>query len=162
LGSNLGDRLAHLDAALVLLDRADGLQMLDCSPVIETPPFGPPGQRHYLNAVCVVACRRTPLALLRLLRRIECSRGRDRVNGQRWGPRTLDLDLLLYADRIIDHPLLTVPHPRLHLRRFVLEPLSLVAPQWQVPTLRKTVQQLLEQLPAGSSVDPSGTPGIGL
>lgn len=152
LGSNLGDRQRHLDAALLRLGRSRGIALLDCSPVLETPPVGPPGQRPYLNAVCIVSCTRTPLALLRLLRRIEATRGRDRVRGQQWGPRTLDLDLLLYADRVLDHPLLTLPHPRLHQRRFVLEPLCAVAPDWVVPGPAssdglRTVRELLAALP---------------
>lgn len=146
MGSNLGNRERHLAVALERLARAPGVEMLACSPILETDPIGPQGQGAYLNAVCTVATTRSPLALLRLLRRIEATRGRDRVHGKRWGPRTLDLDLLLYADRVIGHPLLSLPHARLHERLFVLEPLAAIAPEWVVPTLGRSVADLLEVL----------------
>ncbi len=148
LGSNLGNRRRHLDAALAAIARAAGVEIIEPSTFIETPPFGPPGQRDYLNAACLVRTTRSPRSLLRLLRRIECRRGRDRINGHRWGPRTLDLDLLLYDAVVMDTPELTLPHPRLHLRRFVLEPLAEVAPRMVVPTLSRTVQNLLADLDA--------------
>ncbi len=152
LGSNLGGRQRHLRSALEGLASAGGIELEVCSTIISTPPIGPPGQRDYLNAVCLVRTTRSPLALLGLMRRIEARRGRDRVNGKRWGPRTLDLDLLLYDAVVMNHaqpPLqLIVPHPRLHLRRFVLEPLVEIAPDLVVPMLNKTAAELLAELNA--------------
>lgn len=150
LGSNLGDRERHLQAALDGLVKAGGIELVATSTFISTKPLGPPGQCDYLNAVCLVRTTRRPLALLGLLRRIEARRGRDRVHGERWGPRTLDLDLLLYDGEVIHHPQpplqLHVPHPGLIHRRFVLEPLCEIAPDLVVPPLNKTVSQLLSEL----------------
>ncbi len=148
LGSNLGNRRRHLDAAVAALARAAGVEVIETSTFIETPPFGPRGQRDYFNAACLVRTTRSPHSLLRLLRRIECRRGRDRINGHRWGPRTLDLDLLLYDAVVIDTSDLTVPHQRLHSRRFVLEPLAEIAPNLAVPTFNRTVRELLAELDA--------------
>ncbi len=158
LGSNLGDRSRHLAAAIEALHRADGVRVVSSSEPIETPPLGPPGQQPYLNSACILRTSRSPRALLRLLRRIEASRGRDRVNAQRWGPRTLDLDLLLYDERVIDEPGLTIPHPRLHERAFVLEPLAAIAPDMHLPTLGMTVSaatHLLLSAPDASPEDAS-------
>jgi 2-amino-4-hydroxy-6-hydroxymethyldihydropteridine diphosphokinase len=147
LGSNVGDRRAHIEAALVRIAALPGTELVAASDPIETDPVGPVAQGPYLNAAAVVQTRLPPRELLDALLTIERSRGRDRAREQRWGPRTLDLDLLLYGDRIVDEPGLTIPHPRLHERRFVLLPLARVAPELVVPTLGRTVGQLLTMLP---------------
>ena len=148
LGSNLGDRRSTIEHALS--DLADLGEVVSCSSLIETEPVGPPGQGPYLNAACLLRTSRAPRALLAGLLAIELACGRDRAGGQRWGPRTLDLDLLLYGSQIIDEPGLTVPHPRLHERLFVLEPLAEVAPDLVVPTHDRTVAQLLDRLRSAS------------
>lgn len=151
LGSNLGDREHTIEAARAALDQAPGVQTVRCSPLIETDPVGPPGQGPYLNGVTEILTTLPPRALLDLLLSIERSLGRVRSEtDQRWGPRTIDLDLILYADQVIDLPGLTVPHPRLHERRFVLEPLARIAPHAMHPILRSTASELLLALNAAA------------
>ena len=118
-GSNLGDRLGHLNSAISGLN-AVGV-IIGVSSVYETAPIGGPEQDPFLNAVVLIDTAHTPVGLLRELMLIERSRGR--IRNERWGPRTLDLDLILFGRRTIDEPGLTVPHPRMGQRRFVLEPL---------------------------------------
>lgn len=123
LGSNLGDRLATLEAALHELDRVSGVRVRAVSAFHETQPVGgPPGQPPFLNAVAELATKLPPLALLTVLQEIELRHGRQR--GLLNGPRTLDLDLLLYRDEVIESPTLRVPHPRMWSREFVLVPLA--------------------------------------
>src|SRR5438067_12659739 len=122
LGSNLGDRLAHIRAAIRRLRAEPGLRVTAVSQVYETSPIDcPPGSGDYLNAAVAVETDRPPEDLLKLLLRIEQQLGRVRTGPN--SPRTLDLDLLLYDDRVITTPGLTVPHPRMHERAFVLVPL---------------------------------------
>jgi 2-amino-4-hydroxy-6-hydroxymethyldihydropteridine diphosphokinase len=121
LGSNLGDRLATLDAAVRALDADDLTHVMAVSRVYETEPVGGPEQDPYLNAVAVLETDRSPHQLLDLLLATEASLGR--VRAERWGPRTADLDLLLYDGPPVDSPELTVPHPRARQRAFVLVPL---------------------------------------
>lgn len=121
LGSNLGDRLANLQRAADLLDRAEGVRVLRSSRVYETEPVGGPPQPDYLNAVIEVATDRSARELFELCGGIEDALGRDR--SERWGPRAIDLDLLTYGSEEIDEPDLVVPHPRMHERGFVLAPL---------------------------------------
>lgn len=131
LGTNLGERLETLEEALRELDAHDEIAVELVSSVYETDPVGLPGdddQPPYLNAVVRVTTTLEPHELLRALHRIEASHGRDRSRERRWGPRPLDLDLLLYGDLEVDEAGLTVPHPRLHERAFVLVPLVEVAP----------------------------------
>ncbi len=151
LGSNLGDRRATLDAALAALARAPGVSLVATSRVYETEPVGPP-QGPYLNAVAELHTRLDPRELLRLLLRTEAAAGRRRT--RRHGPRSLDLDLLFYGDRCLDEPDLVVPHPRLHERSFVLEPLCELAPDWVHPRLGRTVSELAEQVRGHAAVTP--------
>ncbi|MEN8113821.1 MAG: 2-amino-4-hydroxy-6-hydroxymethyldihydropteridine diphosphokinase [Actinomycetota bacterium] len=129
LGSNIGDRLSHLRAATRGLAAVS--RVVEVSPVYETAPVGGPEQDPYLNAVALVETARTPTGFLNELLLIERSRGRAR--GVRWGPRTLDLDILVWGDQAIDEPGLTVPHPRMLERRFVLEPLLAIWPDARMP-----------------------------
>ena len=131
MGSNLGDSRRLLrDAVNALGDR-----VVAVSPVYETEPVGgPPGQQDYLNIVVELDTDQTPRQLLGLCRRLEAAAGR--VRGERWGPRTLDVDVLLVGELRVDEPDLVVPHPRMHERRFVMAPLAdvaseLVPPDWQ-------------------------------
>jgi len=143
LGSNLGDRAGFLLGAVAALS-AGPLCDLTLSPIYETAPLGPPSQGPYLNAVLAGRTSLSPRALLDELLAIENYFGRKR--GERWGPRTLDLDLLDYAGLVVDEPGLQLPHPRLHERSFVLTPLADVAPSWRHPLLDKTASDLLAGL----------------
>lgn len=130
IGSNLGDRAAHLRGAVAGMRAAD--RVVAVSPVYETAPVGGPGgQGAYLNAVLELDTERSPRELLALCQRLEAEAGR--VRGERWGPRTLDVDVLLVADLQVDEPDLVVPHPRMWERRFVLAPLADLAPELVPP-----------------------------
>ena len=126
LGSNLGDREQLVRAAAELIGAAR------LSTIIETEPWGYEDQPRFLNAVAEVETGLEPQPFLAHLLDVERRLGRERV-GPQWGPRTIDLDVLLFADRVVDEPGLVVPHPRLHERRFVLEPLAELAPELEIP-----------------------------
>jgi 2-amino-4-hydroxy-6-hydroxymethyldihydropteridine diphosphokinase len=138
LGANLGDREVAIRRAAELI----GAKRL--SSILETEPWGFADQPRFLNAVAELETELAPSALLDRLLAVEQELGRTR-EGPRYGPRTIDLDLLLYGDEQLDEPGLTVPHPRLHERRFVLEPLAELAPEAVVPG-RGRVQELLAGL----------------
>ncbi|MDO3377930.1 2-amino-4-hydroxy-6-hydroxymethyldihydropteridine diphosphokinase [Geoalkalibacter halelectricus] len=142
LGANLGEREEHLRQARALLQRAEGVTILAWSPLYETDPVGgPEGQGPYLNAVLAGTTSLAPADLLRLCQEVEAACGR--VREQAWGPRTLDIDLLIYGDLVLEAPDLILPHPRLHERRFVLEPLCDLAPDLIHPLLKKSMRRLL-------------------
>jgi len=150
LGSNLGDRRMSLARAVELLRADPRIRSLSCSRFHETAPIGgAPGQGSFLNAAACFETSHPPLALHAALRHIEGSLGRER--GERWAARAIDLDLLLYGDLIFDTEALTVPHPRMALRRFVLEPAFEVAPDMVHPAIGWTVARLLEHLNASPS-----------
>lgn len=144
LGSNVGDREANLELALLRMD--EELDLVACSTFLETDPVGVTDQPGFLNAVAELRTDLPPRELLERLLEIERELGRDRSRELRWGPRTLDLDLLLYGDETIDEPGLTVPHPRLHERRFVLEPLYELDPELALPDGRRVRELLLATL----------------
>lgn len=143
LGSNLGNRAAHLDHAVARLRSL--LRALSVSRYQETVPFGVTGpQPLYLNAVAVGTTELDARSLLEALLAIEVERGRERPRAN--APRTLDLDLILAGDQVIDEPALTIPHPRFRERRFVLEPLAEIAPELVDPVTGKTIADLLAAL----------------
>lgn len=146
LGSNLGDREAALNSALAALRRLEGVEVLAVSRFHETEPVGPALQGRFLNAAALLRTTLPPRHLLAAMLDIERAAGRERT--EKWGPRTLDLDLLVYGEFRIDEPGLTVPHPRLAERAFVLEPLAEVAPAMDVPGAG-TVAELLSALRTG-------------
>ena len=129
LGANLGDAAATLREAIAELARLPRTELLRASRLYRTPAWGVTEQPDFINAVALVETALPPRDLLDALLAIERSFGRTRLDGERWGPRTLDLDLLLYDDAVIDRPHLQIPHPRLHLRAFVLVPLTEIAPE---------------------------------
>src|SRR5438067_9389317 len=142
LGSNMGDREAHLEAGVEAIGRLHGTRVLRRSPLYESEPWGPVEQPNYLNMVVEVATALPPEELLHLCKEIEKEQGR--VPGERWGPRPLDIDILLYDDRHIHTESLTVPHPRMWERAFVLLPLADLAPALRGPDGR-SIMELLEQ-----------------
>jgi len=147
LGSNLGSRHANLEAALRALEIHPSIHVEAVSRFIETEPVGgPPGQGPFLNGAARIETDLAPEALLSELKRIERCLGRR--EGSRWGPRPIDLDILLYGDVCLETERLTIPHPRLRQRRFVLEPLTEIAPDAVDPVTGRTAQQLLEELKA--------------
>lgn len=127
LGSNLADPRHQVERAIAELAELSQTRLVGCSWLYATSPVGPQAQPDYVNAVVALRTSRAPGELLLALQHIERRHGRIR-DGQRWGPRTLDLDLLLYGDREIAAPTLTIPHPEIHQRAFVLVPLADVAP----------------------------------
>jgi 2-amino-4-hydroxy-6-hydroxymethyldihydropteridine diphosphokinase len=145
VGSNLGDRWASLARAARGLRASPRLALLRASRVWDTPPLGPP-QPRYLNAVLEVEAGVPPEALLEALLGVERASGRTRGAG-RWTARTLDLDLLLFGDAVVERPGLVVPHPALASRRFVLAPLAELRPDILVPRAGRTVAELLARLP---------------
>jgi len=145
MGSNLGDRDAHLAAGLAALRATEGIEIVAVSPLYETDPIGPPPQGPYLNGAIRLATRLEPDALLNRLLEIEAAEGRTR-GADRNTPRTLDLDLLLYGDRKWTGPDLEIPHPRLAERAFVLEPLCDLAPEFIHPVLGETIEVLAKRV----------------
>jgi 2-amino-4-hydroxy-6-hydroxymethyldihydropteridine diphosphokinase len=143
IGSNLGDREDHLRRALDLLAAEERIEVVAVSLLSETEPVGPVEQGPFLNGAVQVSTDLAPRELLERLLEVEQRLGRVRL--ERFGPRTIDLDLLLYGDEIVDEPGLTLPHPRLHERRFALEPLAELAPDLVVPG-RGRVSALLAKL----------------
>ena len=143
-GANLGDREASLRAALAALDARPGIEVVAVSSFRETDPVGFLDQPRFLNAAAALETDLSPRALLDALLAVERSLGRTR-EGPRYGPRTIDLDLLVYGDLVLEEPGVTVPHPRLHERRFALEPLAELDPGLVVPG-RGPIQTLLSNL----------------
>lgn len=141
LGSNLGDREDTLRRAVELLGEDSGIEILAVSSLRETDPVGYLDQPRFLNGVCAIETDLTPRELLTRLLEIERVLGRRR-DGPRFGPRTADLDLLLYGEEIVDEPELTLPHPRLTERRFVLEPLVELDPELTLPDRRRVAELL--------------------
>ena len=141
LGSNLGDSLTILEDALKTLAQTPGIALESSSSWYQTAPIGPP-QPDYLNGCALLKVQLTPEELLAALLEVEKQFGRVRT--QRWGPRSLDLDLLLFDRVILETPKLQIPHPRMRERAFVLVPLAEIAPDWIDPGSGKAIAQLLQ------------------
>lgn len=145
LGSNLADPVGQVLAALDALGRLAEVERISASSLYAGPPMGPPSQPDYVNAVAELGVRGEPHTLLQALQRIEARHGRRR-DGERWGPRTLDLDLLLFGGCVLDTPQLVLPHPGIAERAFVLVPLCEIDASVEVPGLGR-VDRLLQALP---------------
>ncbi len=143
LGSNLGDSRAILETALETLDKTPGIALLSRSHWYQTAPVGPP-QPDYINGCALLLVQVTPQQLLETLLAVEAQFGR--VRKERWGPRTLDLDLLLFDNLILDAPALQLPHPRMRERPFVLVPLAEIAPDWIEPVTGVAIADLAQNL----------------
>jgi 2-amino-4-hydroxy-6-hydroxymethyldihydropteridine diphosphokinase len=152
LGSNLGDRLKNLRTALERISSLPKTKLLGTSSTYETPPWGHENQPEFLNLVCVVETSLAPLALLTKLKGIE--KGMGRTRSFRYAPRPIDLDILLWGEEVITSSELTVPHPQLHLREFVLRPLTELDPDLIHPTLKRRVGELLEMLEGSRCAPP--------
>jgi 2-amino-4-hydroxy-6-hydroxymethyldihydropteridine diphosphokinase len=148
LGSNLGDRAANLREALAQLDVAG--RLLAVSAFYETQPVDVPDQPWFLNCVAAIETDKTPRELLQLALRVEAAMGRLRMREK--GARKIDIDIVLFGDWVVDEPGLNIPHPAMHQRRFVLEPLVEIAPEARHPALGKTAQELLASLAGGQMV----------
>ena len=145
LGANLGDAAGSIRDAITALAALPDTRLLAASGLYRTPAWGREQQPDFINAAALVETALAPMPLLDALLTIERNFGRVRLPDERWGPRTLDLDLLLYGDQVVDLPRLQVPHPFLHQRAFALVPLVEVAPQMQIPG-HGTVQSVLAPL----------------
>lgn len=143
LGSNLGDSHAILEAALKTLAATPGMTLQAQSPIYQTAAVGPP-QPDYLNACALFATNLTPATFLETLLKTETQFGR--VRRERWGPRLLDLDLLMFDDLILNQPGLEIPHPRMTERAFVLVPLNDIIPNWVEPVSGQTIADLVQQV----------------
>ena len=143
LGANLGPREVTLPRAVDLLAGEPGIEVLAVSQLRATEPVGVTDQPEFLNGAVALETTLSPRDLLDALFRVEQALGRIR-DGERWGPRTIDLDLLVYGDEIVDEPGLCVPHPRLHERRFALEPLLDLEPELVIPGVGKASHALAE------------------
>lgn len=160
LGTNLGDRWANLRQALRLLAAGPGLRLLRCSQVYETEPWGLADQPRYLNCVADVATTLEPEPLLTRCKEVEDRLGR--VPGPRWGPRLIDVDILLYGSQVVDLPHLQIPHPRLHLRAFALIPLAELARSDAHTTLGRSIGDLAQNVEGQDGVTPVGAISLAL
>jgi len=148
LGSNVGDRERYLRGAIAQLERIG--QVVSVSSVYETEPVECTDQPWFLNCAVAVETTEMPEQLMATVLRMEQESGRQRTRDK--GPRTIDIDIVLFGDEILNLPSLTIPHPAMHSRRFVLEPLAEIAPDVRHPLLKKTIRELLAQLPGGQIV----------
>jgi 2-amino-4-hydroxy-6-hydroxymethyldihydropteridine diphosphokinase len=144
LGANLGAKEITILRAVELLGAQDGIEVLELSQLRETEPVGNVDQPPFLNGAVALETSLAPRELLDALLRVEQELGRDRGREERWGPRTIDLDLLVYGDEVVEEPGLHVPHPRLHERRFALEPLADLEPELRIPGIGRVSDALSE------------------
>ena len=149
-GSNIGDRLARVQNALHVLSETEGITLQKVSSIYKTDPVGYEAQAEFLNGVVAIQTNLSPLSLLHILKDIEIAVGRQ--HRLRWGPREIDLDILIYGNLCLQTEKLVIPHPEIHLRGFVLAPLAEIAPHLVHPVFQETIQTLLERLEDDKSV----------
>ena len=158
IGGNQGDVQATMRSAVEQLAEVDGISAVELSPIYRTAPVGVDAQFAFHNAAIVCKTDLPPLDLLDVMQRIEHSAGRERT--VRWGPRTLDIDLIGYGPEVMSHPRLTLPHPAAWYRRFVLDPLCDVAADWMHPERQATVRELRDRLRARPLMFAFGDDGL--
>jgi dihydroneopterin aldolase/2-amino-4-hydroxy-6-hydroxymethyldihydropteridine diphosphokinase len=150
----MGNRRGQIAAAVQALKAKDRIRHLEVSDLIETEPYGYKEQENFLNGAIVFDTLYSPEELLVCLQQIEEAGHRERT--VHWGPRTIDLDIIFYGDRVVDKEKLKIPHREMHLRKFVLEPLAQIAP-WEVhPLFHKSVYEMLQDLESGDSTEKEG------
>ena len=149
-GSNIGDRLAHIQNAICTLSKMERITLQRISSIYTTDPVGYEAQAQFLNGVVAIQTSLSPLSLLHTLKDIETAIGRK--HRIRWGPREIDLDILIYGDLCVQTEKLVIPHPEMHLRGFVLVPLAEIAPDLVHPVFQETIQTLLNRLEDDKSV----------
>ena len=159
IGSNEGDRLENISQAVWQLGSIPGIRVSRMATIYDTEPVGGPPQPEFLNTVVELETMLSPQQLLDTVKGVERKMGRL-PSGPRWGPRVIDLDILLYDGGVLNEPNLIIPHPRMHERRFVLEPLTQLAPEFRHPLLGHTMAELLAHL-TGLSPAPSAAQGGG-
>ena len=157
-GSNIGDRLAHIQNAIHALSKTEGITLQKISSVYKTDPVGYEAQAEFLNGVAAIQTSLSPLSLLHILKDIETEVGRQ--HRIRWGPREIDLDILIYGDLCLQTEKLIIPHPEMHLRGFVLVPLAEIAPDLVHPIFQESIQTLLNRLDDDKSISESGSIGL--
>lgn len=145
VGSNLGEKAGQCRMAIERMDRIPGCRVVAVSPFFRSEPVGVDGQDWYVNAVIELRVGISARKLLEVLLAIEADMGRVRL--KKWDSRPIDLDILIFGEEIVDEEDLSIPHPLMHIRRFVLAPLAALAPAWVHPVLGRTVQELLDRLP---------------
>jgi len=145
LGSNQGDRLMYLARCLKEFKLNNEIDLMKLSSVYETEPYGVADQPWFLNMCIKIDTKLEPFELLKRTQQIESRIGR--TNADRWGPRTIDIDILSYRNIVIEHPILNIPHRQLHLRKFVLLPLKEIAAHFVHPESKKDIDQMLNQCP---------------
>ena len=149
-GSNIGDRLAHIQNAIHTLSQTEGITLKEISSIYKTDPVGYEAQAQFLNGVAAIQTSLSPLSLLHTLKDIETAIGRQ--HRIRWGPREIDLDILIYGDLCLRTEKLILPHSEMHLRSFVLVPLAEIAPNLVHPVFQETIQTILNRLEDSKSV----------
>ena len=152
-GSNIGDRLAHIQNAIHILSETEGITLQKISSLYKTDPVGYEEQAQFLNGVAAIQTSLSPLSLLHTLKDIETAVGRQ--HRIRWGPREIDLDILIYGDLCVQTEKLVVPHPEMHLRGFVLVPLAEIAPDLVHPVFQVSIQTLLNRFEDDKTVSES-------
>jgi len=154
IGSNIGDKIGNCRLAIEKMGQLAGCRVAGCSSLFKTEPEGVTGQDWYINCVSELTTSLPPFELMKDLLDIEHTMGRKRQ--KRWEARIIDLDVLLFGQQVIHTPHLVIPHPLMHKRRFVLEPLTELAPEFIHPVFKVSIRRLLEALPSGPSVELSG------
>ena len=153
-GSNIGDRLVHIQNAIQTLSKTEGITLQKISSLYKTDPVGYEAQAQFLNGVAAIHTTLSPLSLLHTLKDIETAIGRK--HRIRWGPREIDLDILIYGDLCVQTEKLIIPHPEMHLRGFVLVPLAEIAPDLVHPVFQVSIQTLLNHFEDDKTVSESG------